>query len=210
MADDSVLLREGMASLLTDAGYEVVGQAGDGQELVELVRALAPELAIVDIRMPPTHTWEGIDVARTIRSEFPMIGILLLSAHVELETAIDLLNGGTSIGYLLKDRVMKVRDFIDALERIAEGGTVIDPALVRELLFQKTTNDPLEQLTARERDVLGLVAEGRSNSGIAQRLNISEGAIEKHVRSILTKLHLPNTYEDHRRVLAVLIYLGAH
>jgi len=210
LADDSVLLREGMASLLRDAGYEVVGQAGDGQELVELVRALAPELAIVDIRMPPTHTWEGIDVARTIRSEFPMIGILLLSAHVELETAIDLLNGGTSIGYLLKDRVMKVRDFIDALERIAEGGTVIDPALVRELLFQKTTNDPLEQLTARERDVLGLVAEGRSNSGIAQRLNISEGAIEKHVRSILTKLHLPNTYEDHRRVLAVLIYLGAH
>src|SRR5271170_1162467 len=201
LADDSVLLREGMASLLTDAGYEVVGQAGDGQELVELVRALAPELAIVDIRMPPTHTWEGIDVARTIRSEFPMIGILLLSAHVELETAIDLLNGGTSIGYLLKDRVMKVRDFIDALERIADGGTVIDPALVRELLFQKTTNDPLEQLTARERDVLGLVAEGRSNSGIAQRLNISEGAIEKHVRSILTKLHLPNTYEDHRRVL---------
>jgi serine/threonine-protein kinase PknK len=208
IADDSVLLREGMASILNDAGYEVVGQAGDGFELTTLVRELSPELAIIDIRMPPTHTWEGIDVARTIRVEFPSIGILLLSAHVELETAIDLLNGGESIGYLLKDRVMRVGDFTDALERIAEGGSVIDPALVNELFSQRTKTDPLEQLTSRERDVLALVAEGRSNSGIAHRLDISEGAVEKHVRSILMKLRLPNTGEDHRRVLAVLTFLG--
>jgi DNA-binding NarL/FixJ family response regulator len=209
IADDSVLLREGIASLLNGSGYDVVGQAGDGDRLVEIVRDLAPDLAIIDIRMPPTHTWEGIEVAKIIRSESPSIGILLLSAHVELETAIDLLESSESIGYLLKDRVMKVADLIDALERIAEGGSVVDPAIVLELFSQKTKSDPLAQLTAREMDVLALVAEGRSNSAIAQRLFVSEGAVEKHVRSILTKLQLPTNDEDHRRVLAVLTFLGA-
>jgi DNA-binding NarL/FixJ family response regulator len=209
LADDDVLLREGIASLLSDAGYEVVGQAGDAVTLMEQVRATAPDLAIIDIRMPPSHSWEGIDVARTIRRDFPSVGILLLSAHLELETAIDLLDSGNSIGYLLKDRVMKVADIIDALQRIAVGGSVIDPALVRELFAQKTRNDPLAELTAREMDVLALVAEGRSNGGIAHRLFISEGAVEKHVRSILAKLQLSDSDEDHRRVLAVLTFLDA-
>jgi len=209
LADDDVLLREGIASLLSDAGYEVVGQAGDAVTLMEQVRGTAPDLAIIDIRMPPSHSWEGIDVARTIRRDFPSVGILLLSAHLELETAIDLLDSGNSIGYLLKDRVMKVADIIDALQRIAVGGSVIDPALVRELFAQKTRNDPLAELTAREMDVLALVAEGRSNGGIAHRLFISEGAVEKHVRSILAKLQLSDSDEDHRRVLAVLTFLDA-
>ena len=209
VADDDVLLREGVASLLSGAGYEVIGQAGDAATLIELVRGASPDLAVIDIRMPPTHTWEGIDVARAIRREFPSVGILLLSAHVELETAIDLLDNGRSIGYLLKDRVMKVADVTDALERIAGGGSVIDPALVQELFAQKTRNDPLAQLTARELEALALVAEGRSNSGIAHRLCVSEGAVEKHVRSILQKLQLPDSGEDHRRVLAVLMFLEA-
>jgi DNA-binding NarL/FixJ family response regulator len=209
IADDNLLLREGIASLLNGAGYEVVGQAGDPTTLADLVRALSPDLAVIDIRMPPTHTWEGIDAAREIRKEFPEVGILLLSTHVELETAIDLLDGGNRIGYLLKDRVMKVEDIIDALERIAAGGSVIDPALVSELLTQRARNDPLAKLTAREREVLALVAEGRSNSGIALRLRVSEGAVEKHVRSILAKLQLPESDADHRRVLAVLTYLEA-
>jgi serine/threonine-protein kinase PknK len=159
--------------------------------------------------MPPTNTFEGIDVARTIRSEFPQIGILLLSAHVELETAIDFLRNGERVGYLLKSRILRVEDLVDALERIALGGTVIDPVLVQELLNQQRRTDPLAVLTAREREVLALVAEGLSNSGIAHRLWISEGAVEKHVRSILAKLQLSATDEDHRRVLAVLTFLNA-
>jgi serine/threonine-protein kinase PknK len=159
--------------------------------------------------MPPTNTFEGIDVARAIRSEFPQIGILLLSAHVELETAIDFLQSGERIGYLLKDRIMKVDDLVDALERISLGGAVIDPVLVQELLGKQRRTDPLAVLSAREREVLSLVAEGRSNAGIAHRLFISEGAVEKHVRSILAKLDLPATNEDHRRVLAVLMFLDA-
>jgi DNA-binding NarL/FixJ family response regulator len=209
VADDNVLLREGIASLLKESGYDVVGQAGDGEQLVELVREVVPDLAIIDIRMPPTNTWEGIEAARKIRDESPDVGILLLSAHVEVETAIDLIESDDSIGYLLKDRVMKVADLVDALERIAEGESVIDPALVRELFSKKTKDDPLGQLTDREADVLALVAEGRSNRAIAQRLFVSEGAVEKHVRSILTKLKLPTNDEDHRRVLAVLTFLGA-
>jgi DNA-binding NarL/FixJ family response regulator len=209
VADDNVLLREGIASLLKDSGYDVVGQAGDGEQLVKLVREMVPDLAIIDIRMPPTNTWEGIEAARQIRSESPDVGILLLSAHVEVETAIDLIESDDSIGYLLKDRVMKVADLVDALQRIAEGESVIDPALVRELFSKKTKDDPLAQLTDREVSVLALVAEGRSNRAIAQRLFVSEGAVEKHVRSILTKLKLPTNDEDHRRVLAVLTFLGA-
>jgi len=209
VADDDVLLREGLASLLREAGYDVIEQARDARTLVDAVRAGRPDLVVVDIRMPPTNTWEGIDVARTIRSEFPQIGILLLSAHVELETAVDFLQSGESLGYLLKDRVSRVEDLVDALERIATGGIVIDPALVRDLLAKQRRTDPLAVLTTRERGVLALVAEGRSNSGIAHRLFISEGAVEKHVRSILTKLQLPLSDEDHRRVLAVLAFLDA-
>jgi serine/threonine-protein kinase PknK len=209
VADDDVLLREGVASLLSEAGYDVIERAGDARTLIDTVRAGQPDLVIVDIRMPPTNTFEGIDVARTIRSEFPQIGILLLSAHVELETAIDFLRNGERVGYLLKSRILRVEDLVDALERIALGGTVIDPVLVQELLNQQRRTDPLAVLTAREREVLALVAEGLSNSGIAHRLWISEGAVEKHVRSILAKLQLSATDEDHRRVLAVLTFLNA-
>ena len=209
LADDDVLLREGIASLLSGAGYTVAGQAGDAPTLLDAVRATRPDLVIADIRMPPTQTSEGIEVARVIRSEFPATGILLLSAHVELETTIDLLNSGDRIGYLLKTRILKVADLTDALERIAAGGAVIDPAVVKELFAKQRRIDPLAALTGREREVLALVAEGRSNSGIAHRLWISEGAVEKHVRSILSKLQLPATDEDHRRVLAVLTFLDA-
>ncbi len=209
VADDDVLLREGIASLLGEAGYDVIERVGDAGGLVDAVRAGQPDLVIVDIRMPPTNTSEGIEVARTIRSEFPHIGILLLSAHVELETAIDFLQSGERIGYLLKSRIMKVEDLVDALDRIDLGGAVIDPVLVQELLAQQRRTDPLAVLSAREREVLSLVAEGRSNSGIAHRLFISEGAVEKHVRSILAKLQLPAADDDHRRVLAVLMFLDA-
>lgn len=207
VADDDVLLREGISSVLRDSGYQVIGQAGDGSALIDLIRVHEPDLAIVDIRMPPTHTWEGIDVARMIRAEFPDVGILLLSAHVEVETAMDLLGGGKRIGYLLKRRVTHVADVVDALERIALGGSVIDPTLVQELFARHTRSDPLAELTARELEVLALVAEGRSNAGVARRLWVTEGAVEKHVRSVLSKLALPAGDEDHRRVLAVLTFL---
>jgi DNA-binding NarL/FixJ family response regulator len=209
IADDDVLLREGIASLLGEAGYDVIGRAGDAETLVTAVRAGQPDLVIADIRMPPTQTSEGIDVAHLIRREFPHIGVLLLSAHVEVEIAIDFLRSGERIGYLLKSRITKVEDLVEALERIALGGAVIDPVLVQELLGQRRRANPLDGLTTREREVLALVAEGRSNSGIAHRLWISEGAVEKHVRSILAKLDLPATDEDHRRVLAVLTFLDA-
>jgi DNA-binding NarL/FixJ family response regulator len=209
VADDEALLREGIASLLSGAGFEVVGKAGDARTLEELVREQSPDLVVVDIRMPPTHTVEGLDAARAIRAAFPEIGILLLSAHVEVETAMDLLEGGERIGYLLKSRVMDAADFFEALERIARGGSVVDPALVQELVAQRRRNDPLEDLTPREREVLALMAEGRSNSGIAHRLWITDGAVEKHVRSILQKLRLPVTEDDHRRVLAVVTFLEA-
>jgi DNA-binding NarL/FixJ family response regulator len=209
LADDDVLLREGIASLLGGAGYEVVGQAGDALELADLVQALSPDLVVIDIRMPPTHTTEGLQAARTIRTEFPQIGILLLSAHVEVETAMDLLEEGERIGYLLKSRVMRAADFLDAVERIANGGSVLDPSLVKALVGANRRDDPLAELTPREHEVLALMAEGRSNNGIAHRLYITEGAVEKHVRSILMKLHLPTTEDDHRRVLAVVTYLEA-
>lgn len=209
LADDDVLLREGIASFLRGAGYEVVGQAGDALGLPDLVHTQCPDLVVIDIRMPPTHTTEGLLAASAIRSEFPKVGILLLSAHVEVEIAMDLLEGGDRIGYLLKGRVMDAADFLDALERIARGGSVVDPALVQELVAKRRRDDPLAELTGREREVLALMAEGRSNNGIAHRLYITEGAVEKHVRSILMKLRLPPTEDDHRRVLAVVTYLGA-
>jgi DNA-binding NarL/FixJ family response regulator len=207
VAEDDVLLREGIASLLERTGFEVVGQAGDATHLIELVRTTAPELVVVDIRMPPTQTTEGLEAARAIRQQQPETGILVLSAHIEVEHAMDLLGSGSGIGYLLKSRVSNVVEFTDTLERIARGGSVVDPALVQELVAARRRDDPLAVVSAREREVLTQMAEGRSNAGIARRLWISEGTVEKHVRSILTKLDLPETDDDHRRVLAVLAFL---
>jgi DNA-binding NarL/FixJ family response regulator len=209
LADDDVLLREGLASLLERSGFDVVGQAGDGQELLALVRRHQPELAIVDIRMPPGHSTEGLEAARAIRGEFPETAILVLSAHVEVEEALELLDKGERIGYLLKSRVTDVDDFIETVERIARGGSVVDPGLVQELVTARRRDDPLDALTPREREVLALMAEGFSNAGIARRLFVSEGTVEKHVHSLLPKLQLPETGDDHRRVLAVLTFLDA-
>lgn len=209
VADDDVLLREGLSSLLTQSGLDVTGQAGDAVELLALVRERQPQLAIIDIRMPPTHTAEGLDAALTIRQEFPDVAVLLLSAHVEVDHALELLDGGRSVGYLLKSRVTDVADFVDTVGRVANGASVIDPALVHELIAAKRRDDPLAVLSARERDVLTLMAEGLSNSGIGKRLWITEGTVEKHVRSILNKLDLAETSEDHRRVRAVIMYLDA-
>jgi len=209
VADDDVLLREGIASLLERSGFEVVGQAGDGAELLELVRAHAPELVIIDIRMPPNHETEGLDAARVIRAEMPHTGIVLLSAHVEVDQAMELLAGGERTGYLLKSRVTDVSHFLESLDRIVQGGSVVDPGLVHELVSARRRDDPLADLTAREREVLGLMAEGRSNAGIARRLWVTPGTVEKHVHSILAKLPLPETDDDHRRVLAVIAFLDA-
>jgi DNA-binding NarL/FixJ family response regulator len=210
LADDDVLLREGMASLLDRSGFDVVGQADDGTELFALVRDKVPDLVVVDIRMPPTHTTEGLDAARVIREEFPDTALLVLSAHVEVEHAMTLLASGRGIGYLLKSRVVDVDEFIDTLGRIANGGSVVDPALVHELVSAKRRDDPLAVLSLREREVLALMAEGRSNAGIGRQLWITEGTVEKHVRSILAKLELTETDDDHRRVLAVVTYLKSH
>jgi DNA-binding NarL/FixJ family response regulator len=207
IADDDVLLREGLASLLERAGFEILGQAGDGAQLVSQVRALKPDLVVVDIRMPPTHTTEGMDAARVIRDEFPETGILVLSAHVEVDHAMELLASGERVGYLLKSRVTDVDEFINTVERIIRGGSVVDPVLVKELVGARRANDPLAALTGREREVLTLMAEGRSNAGIAAQLWVTEGTVEKHVRSILSKLDLPETHWDHRRVLAVVAFL---
>jgi serine/threonine-protein kinase PknK len=207
VADDDVLLREGLASLLARSGFEVVGQAGDAEELMPLVRKFLPEIVLVDIRMPPTHTIEGLDAARTIREELPQIGILVLSAHVEVEHAMELLGSGERIGYLLKSRVTDVDAFVETVERIAGGGSVVDPALVQELVGARHRDDPLAELTPREREVLGLMAEGRSNAGIARALWVTEGTVEKHVHSILAKLPLAESEDDHRRVLAVITFL---
>jgi DNA-binding NarL/FixJ family response regulator len=209
LADDDVLLREGLASLLERSGLKVVGQCGTGSELIALVRESGPELVVVDIRMPPTHTTEGLEAARVIREEFPDVAVLVLSAHVEVEHAMDVLGSGQRTGYLLKSRVTDVEDFIETLERIVKGGSVVDPALVRELVAARRVNDPLEDLSPREREVLALMAEGRSNAGIARELWVTEGTVEKHVRSILMKLPLSATQDDHRRVLAVLTFLEA-
>ena len=209
LADDDVLLREGLASLLDRSGFEVVGQSGDGAELIELVREQRPELAIVDIRMPPGHATEGLDAARLIREKFPETGILVLSAHVEVEHAMDLLASGQRSGYLLKSRITDVDEFIDTIDRIVKGASVVDPVLVRELVAARRVDDPLEVLTAREREVLSLMAEGRSNAGIARQIWVTEGTVEKHVHSILGKLRLRETDDDHRRVLAVIAYLDA-
>ena len=210
VAEDDVLMREGLASLLEHGGYEVAGQAGDGPELMRLVRSRRPNLAVLDIRMPPAYRTEGLDAARSIREEFPEIAVLVLSAHVEVEHAMTLLASGSGSGYLLKSRVTELEEFLDAVGRVIRGGSVIDPALVQELVAARGVDDPLEQLTHREREVLALMAEGRSNAGIARRLWITEGTVEKHVSSIMMKLHIPETDDDHRRVLAAIRHLDAH
>jgi len=210
VADDDVLMREGLARLLEQGGFEVVGQAGDATELVEHVREQRPDLAIVDIRMPPTHTTEGLEASRLIREEFPDTGILILSAHVEVAHAMTLLASGRRSGYVLKSRITDLDDFLDTVERVCRGSSVVDPALVQELVAARDVDDPLEDLTRREREVLALMAEGRSNAGISRRLWITEGTVEKHVHSILTKLRLAETDDDHRRVLAVVAYLDTH
>jgi DNA-binding NarL/FixJ family response regulator len=209
LAEDDVLLREGIASLLERSGFDVVGQAGDAPELLRLVREHEPELVVVDIRMPPGNRTDGLDAARAIRVELPETAILVLSAHVEVDEAMELLAGGRRIGYLLKSRVTDVGEFVEGLERILHGGSVVDPGLVQELVDARTRDDPLETLTPREREVLALMAEGASNAGIANRLWVTEGTVEKHVRSILSKLRLSETPDDHRRVLAVITYLDA-
>jgi DNA-binding NarL/FixJ family response regulator len=207
VADDEVLLREGLASLLERSSFEVVGQAGDGRELLALVREHVPDLVVVDIRMPPSHSTEGLEAARAIREEFPDISVLVLSAVVEVEHAVELLATGRRSGYLLKSRVTDVNEFIETLDRVVRGGSVVDPALVQELVAARRVDDPLEELTPRELEVLALMAEGRSNAGIARRLWVTEGTVAKHVHSILAKLELPETGEDHRRVLAVVAFL---
>lgn len=207
LADDDTLLREGIASLLQGAGFDVIGQARDAAEVLALIREQHPDLAIMDIRMPPGYRTEGLDAARQIRQEFPAISILVLSAHAEVEQAMELLGAGQGVGYLLKSRVVDVADFAETVGRIAAGGSVVDPALVQELVSARHRDDTIQQLTSRERDVLALMAEGRSNAGIAHQLWITEGTVEKHVRSILARLCLPDTGDDHRRVLAVLAYL---
>jgi serine/threonine-protein kinase PknK len=209
LADEDVLLREGLASLLERLGFEVAGSCGEAGELLALVEDERPDLVIVESRMPPTHTTEVLDAAREIRARHPETAILVLSAHVEVEHALELLERGRRCGYLLEGRVTDVDEFADTLERVARGATVIDPSLVRELASSRSAHDPLEGLTPREREVLGLMAAGRSNAGIARSLWVTAGTVEKHVHSILDKLRLPETVDDHRRVLAVLRYLEA-
>jgi DNA-binding NarL/FixJ family response regulator len=209
LADDDVLLREGLASLLDRYGFDVVGQVGNGTELLALVRSVRPDLAIIDIRMPPTHTTEGLEAARVIREELPGTSIIVLSAHVEVDQAMELLAGGRGLGYLLKSRVTDVTDFIETVERITAGASVVDPSLVQELVRAHRRRDPLDVLSPREREVLALMAEGASNAGIARRIFVTEGTVEKHVRSILTKLGLPESDIEHRRVMAVLRFLDA-
>jgi DNA-binding NarL/FixJ family response regulator len=208
IAEDSVLLRAGIASLLEEAGHEVVAAVGDGDSLVDAVDRQLPDLAVVDVRMPPSFTDEGLRAALAVRAQHPSIGILVLSQYVEERYAGELLaTEGDGIGYLLKDRVADVREFLDALTRVGGGGTALDPEVVAQLLARSRRQDPLERLTPREREVLSLMAEGRSNAAIAEALVVSDGAVEKHVTNIFSKLDLLPAEQDHRRVLAVLRWL---
>ena len=209
VADDSVLLRDGVVRLLEDADIEVVAAIGDGESLVAAVAEHRPDLAIIDVRMPPTHTDEGIRAALTIRSEHPGVAVLVLSQYVEERYATDLLSSSTSgVGYLLKDRVVDVDDFIAAVRRVAAGGSAVDAEVVAQLLGRTARASEIDRLTPREREVLGLMAEGLSNAGIAERLVVSLGAVEKHISNVFTKLDLEREEYAHRRVLAVLTYLG--
>ncbi|MDP9345385.1 MAG: response regulator transcription factor [Actinomycetota bacterium] len=210
LADDSMLLREGIARLLEEAGMEVVAQSGDAEDLLRKVGAHKPDVAIVDVRMPPTHTDEGLRAAAEIRDRFPKTGVLVLSQYIEESYAMELLGSHTEgVGYLLKDRVSDLDRFVEGVKRVGEGGSVLDPEVVSRLLGRRREADPLAEISPRERDVLGLMAEGRSNHAIATELVVTERAVEKHVTSIFNKLSLPPTADDHRRVLAVLTYLRA-
>ena len=210
LADDSVLLREGLAALLEGKEFEVVAQSGDAEDLLRKVGAHKPDVAIVDVRMPPTHTDEGLKAALQIRERFPETGVLVLSQYIEEAYAMELLSSNAEgVGYLLKDRVADLERFIDAVRRVGEGGSALDPEVVSRLLGRRRQEDPLAEISPRERQVLALMAEGRSNHAIATELVVTERAVEKHVTSIFTKLNLPPTADDHRRVLAVLTYLKA-
>jgi len=211
LADDAVILREGLSRLLVEAGFDVVGLAADGDALLELVERTRPDVAIIDIRMPPTHTDEGLRAAKVIRERWPEIGILVLSQHVNARYALELLSAGTDgVGYLLKERVSDLDELCSSVNRVGQGGSVLDPAVVGELVGRRRQSDnPLEHLTDREREVLALMAEGRSNRAIAERLFVSEHTVEKHVGNIFDSLCLPQSPDDHRRVLAVITYLGS-
>lgn len=211
IADDAVILREGLVRILTELGIEVVGVAGDASELLRLVSAEKPDVAVVDIRMPPTHTDEGLQASRTIRERWPGTGVIILSQHVRPAYVLELLrDGAEGIGYLLKERVSDLGELRASIERVAAGGTALDPSVVTQFVTrQSRSSDPLADLTARELDVLKLMAEGRSNKAIGERLWITQHTVEKHVKSIFAKLRLPPTEDDHRRVLAVVAYLDA-
>jgi DNA-binding NarL/FixJ family response regulator len=211
LADDAVILREGLARLLQEAGFDVVGLAGDAEELLELVQRTGPDVAIVDIRMPPTHTDEGLRAAHVIRERWPSVGLLVLSQHVNARYALELLSAGTDgVGYLLKERVSDLDELSASVNRVGNGGSVLDPAVVDELVGRRRHADnPLEQLTDREREVLALMAEGRSNRAIAERLFVTDHTVEKHVKNIFGSLQLPLSQDDHRRVLAVITFLNS-
>jgi DNA-binding NarL/FixJ family response regulator len=211
LADDAVILREGLSRLLEEAGFDVVGLAEDAEALLKLVERTLPDVAIIDIRMPPTHTDEGLQAAKVIRRRWPEIGILVLSQHVNTHYALELLSAGSDgVGYLLKERVSDLHELSSSVERVGHGGSVLDPAVVSELVGRpRQADNPLENLTDREREVLALIAEGRSNAAIAERLFISDHTVEKHINSILGTLRLPQSPDDHRRVLAVIRYLNS-
>ena len=210
LADDTMLLREGVARLLGEAGFDVVGQAGTAEELVAQVASVTPDVAIVDLRMPPTHTDEGLRAALEIRAANPKVGVLVLSQHADVGLAMKLLDSGAeSVGYMLKDRVADLDDFADAIRRVAAGGSALDPTIVSQLLSKRRGSGPLDDISAREREVLELMAEGRSNQGIAERLEISDRGVQKHVTNIFDKLGIAAGTDDHRRVLAVLTFLRA-
>ena len=211
LADDAVILREGLSRLLEEAGFEVVGLAADAEALLELIERTQPDVAIIDIRMPPTHTDEGLRAAKVIRERWPEIGILVLSQHVNTRYALELLSTGTDgVGYLLKERVSDLNELTSSVNRVGHGGSVLDPAVVGELVGRRRQGDnPLERLTDREREVLALIAEGRSNHAIAERLFVTEHTVEKHIKNILGTLSLPQSPDDHRRVLAVITYLNS-
>jgi DNA-binding NarL/FixJ family response regulator len=209
VADDSVLLREGLVRLLAENGHDVLDAVGDGPSLVKAIEQHEPDVSVVDVRMPPSHTDEGLRAAVEARKRVPRTPVLVLSQYVEMSYADDLLaDRAGAVGYLLKDRVAAVAEFLDALDRVASGGTVLDPEVVAQLLVRRRRDDPLKELTPREREVLALMAEGRSNLSIARTLVIGDGAVEKHVRNIFTKLTLPPDLEQNRRVMAVLTYLS--
>jgi DNA-binding NarL/FixJ family response regulator len=210
VADDAVILREGLARLLTETGFEVVGLAGDADELLDQVALHSPDVAIVDIRMPPTHTDEGLRAAKSIRQRHPKVGILVLSQHVHAGYAIELLTDGTQgVGYLLKERVSDLAELAASVRRVGAGGSVLDPEVVSQLVDRRRVDDPLADLTTREREVLAQMAEGRSNKAIADRLYVTEHTIEKHVKNIFQTLRLASSLDDHRRVLAVVTFLNA-